>query len=162
MEAAPRLDRRAHDDELRATLLRDTRDVLAQAPRPRANDLPPDRDAVGARHRGCGLEPLLQAGDRAVHVCVQRQLALDDERRDEQDPGAAIGSEPAGKVERVLGLLPVEERDDDAPVGDRARPAREAPGTAVENAYVRQLHRNRWYGTEARITFGSTSRSRFT
>ena len=144
MEAATRLDRRAHDDELRAALLRDTRDVLAQAPRPRANDLPPDRDAVGARHRGCGLEPLLQAGDRAVHVCVQRQLALDDERRDEHDPGAAIGSEPAGKVERVLGLLPVEERDDDAPVRDRAGPAREAPRPAPEERDAGAPHRMKW------------------
>jgi hypothetical protein len=32
----------------------------------------------------------------------------------------------------------------------------------VEHVYVRKLHLMRWYGTEARITFGSTSSSRFT
>jgi hypothetical protein len=32
----------------------------------------------------------------------------------------------------------------------------------VEQSYVREPHRMRWYGTEARLTFGSTSSSRFT
>jgi hypothetical protein len=32
----------------------------------------------------------------------------------------------------------------------------------MEESDVGQLHRRSWYGTEARITCGSTSRSRFT
>ena len=39
-------------------------------------------------------------------MCVERQLPLDHERRDEDDPGTAVGSEPAGEIERVLRLLP--------------------------------------------------------
>ena len=104
----------------------------------------------------------LRLGERPVHVRVQRQLALDHERRNEDDAGASVGGETAGEIERVLGLLPVEQRHDDAPVGDRARPAREASGAMVEEAYVGDLHRSSWYGTEARITCGSTSSSRFT
>jgi hypothetical protein len=50
-EAAPGLDRRAHNDELRAALGGDTRDLLAEAPRPRPDDFPPDADAVGADDR---------------------------------------------------------------------------------------------------------------
>jgi hypothetical protein len=143
VEASSRLDGRTDDHELRAALRGDACDVLAEAPRPRADDLLPYADAVRACHSGRGLEPLLQAGEPAVHVCVEGQLALDDERSDEDDPGAAIGREPAGEIERVFRLLPVEQGHDDAPVGDRARPAREAPRPAPQQADVRELHRNR-------------------
>jgi hypothetical protein len=93
---------------------------------------------------------------------VERQLALDDERRHEHDAGAAIGGEPAGEIERVLGLLPLEQWDDDAAVGDRAGPACDTPRPATQHPDVRPLHRMSWYGTEARITCGSKSSSRFT
>lgn len=160
MEAAPGLDRRADDDELRAALGRDPPNLLAQAPRPRADDLAPDRNSVRVRNRCGGFEPLLQAHELPVEVRVERQLPLEHGGRDEDDARSAVGREPAGEVERVLGLLPVEQRHDDGAVGDRARPAREAAGAAVEEVYVRQLHFRSWYGTEARITLGSKSRSR--
>jgi hypothetical protein len=144
MEAAARLDRRSHDDKLGAPLRRDPRHLLAEAAGTRADDLPPFAHAVGGRDRGRALEPLLEVGEPLVHVRVQRQLALDDERPDEDDAGAAIGGEPAGEVERMLGLLPVEQRHDDAAVGDRAGPAREAAGTAMERPDVRHLHRISW------------------
>jgi hypothetical protein len=131
-EAPPRLDRRTDDDELGPPLGGDTGDLLAEAPRPRAHDLPPHADAVRARHGSSRLEPLRQLGDLPVEVGIQRQLALDDERRDEDDLGAAVGREPAGEVERVLRLLALEQGHDDAPVGDRAAPAREAPRPAPE------------------------------
>ncbi len=162
MEAAPRFDGCADHDELGAVLRGDARDVPAEAPRPRADDLLPHADAVRARHRGRGLEPLLQFAELSVEMRVQRQLALDDERDDEDDAGAAVGGEPAGEVERVLRLLPLEQGHDDAPVGDRLGPHREAPRAPPERPDVGQLHLIRWYGTEARITFGSTSSSRFT
>ena len=108
MEAAPRLDRRAHDDELRAALSRDARDLLAEAPGPRADDFPLDADAVGARDRFRRLEPLLEGGEAAVHVRVERQLALDHQRPDDDDARTAVRCEPAGEVERVLRLLTIE------------------------------------------------------
>jgi hypothetical protein len=144
VEAAPRLDRRAHDDELRAPLGGDARDFLAEAPRPRPDDLPLDADAVGADDRFRRLEPLLEGGEAAVHVRVQRQLPLDDERSHEDDAGAAIGREPAGEIERVLRLVAIEQRHDDAPVPDRARPAREAPGATAQHSDVREPHRMSW------------------
>ena len=162
MEAAPRLDGRADYDELGAPLQSDANDFLAEAARARADDLPPDVHAVGVRHRGCGVEPLLEAHELPVEVRVDRQLPLEDGRRDEDDAGAAIGREPAGEVDRVLRLLSVEQRHHDRPVGDRARPARESSRTMVEEPYAGELHRRSWYGTEARITFGSTSSNRFT
>jgi hypothetical protein len=143
-EASPRLDRRPHHDELGAALGRDARDLLAEAAGARADDLLPDADAVRARDRGCGFEPFLQAGDRVVHVGLERQLVLDDERRDEDDPGTAVGREAAGEVERVLGLLLVEQRHDDAAVRDRARPARKTPRTAGQHSDVGQLHLSSW------------------
>ena len=39
----------------------DARDLSPETSGPCANDLPPHRDSVGGRHRGRGLEPLLQA-----------------------------------------------------------------------------------------------------
>jgi hypothetical protein len=143
-EAAPRLDGGADDDELGTTLCGDARNLYAEAPRASAGDLAPHAHAVGARHGRRGLEPLPEAGKRAVHAGVQRQLALDRERRDENDPSASVRCETAGEIERVLGLLPLEQRHDDAAVADRARPAREAPGAAVEHPDVGQLHRSSW------------------
>jgi hypothetical protein len=162
VEAAPRLDGRADDDELGTTLGGDARDLLAETARACSDDLPAHADPVRARHRGGRLEPLLEAAELAVHVRVQRQFSLDEKRRDEDDARAAVGREPAGKVERVLRLFPVEQRHDDRAIGDRSRPAREAPGAAVEQPDVGPPHRSSWYGTEARMTFGSTSSSRFT
>jgi hypothetical protein len=140
MEAAPRLDGRTDDDELRAAFGGDARDLAAEAPRPRAHDLAPHRDAVRARERLGRLQPLSEAGQLAVHVRGERQLALDDERADDDDAGAAVGREPAREIERVLGLLPVEQRHDDRAVGDRLRPQREPP----ESSDVRPSHRSRW------------------
>lgn len=162
MKAAPRLDRRTHDDELRTALRGDTCDVLAEASRPHSDHLAPHVDAVRGGHRGRRLEPLLQAAELSVEVRVQGQLPLEDGRSDQNDPGTAIGGEPAGQIERVLRLLRVQQRHDDAPVGDRARPAREMPRPAPQQPDVGQPHRMSGYGTEARITCGSTSRSRFT
>ncbi len=122
----------------------DARNFFAEASGARADDLPPHPDAVRARHRGRRLEPLLQTGEPAVHVRVQRQLALDDERRDEDDPGAAIGGEPTRKIEGMLGLIPVEQGHDERAIRDRARPAREAPCATVQEVYVRELHRISW------------------
>jgi hypothetical protein len=141
MEAAPRLDRRAHDDELRSALGRDARHLLGQASRACAHDLAPHTDAVRAGNRRRRLEPLLQAHELPVEVRVDRELPFENRRRDEDDPGAAVGGEAAGEVERVLRLLPVEQRHDDAPVGDRPRPAREAAGAVVKEVNVREPHR---------------------
>jgi hypothetical protein len=144
LEAPARLDRRSHDDELGPPLGGDARNFFAEAPGTGAHDLPPDADAVRGRHRGGAVEPLLQARERAVHVRVQRQLALDDERPDEDDPGSAVGGEATGEVERMLRLVLVEQRHDDAAIGDRARPAREAPRAPVERSQVERLHRISW------------------
>jgi hypothetical protein len=135
---------RADHEELRPMLRRDAGHLVTEASRTRAHDLPPDGDAVRAGHRGCRVEPLLQVGQPAVHVRVQRQLTLDHERRHEDDAGPPVGGEAAGEIERVLGLLPVEQGDRDAAIGDRARPACEMPGTAVEQAYVGEPHRRSW------------------
>ena len=162
MESPPRLHGRPHHQELRPPLGGHAGHFLSDAARARADDLAAHPEAVGAGHRGRRLEPLSNAHELPVEVCIERQLALQDGRGDENDSGAAIGCEPAGEVDRVLGLGVVEQGDDDRAVRDRTRPAREATRTTVQQVYVRQLHRISWYGTEARITCGSTSRRRFT
>jgi hypothetical protein len=144
MESAPRLDGRADDQELRTSLGGDAGHVLAEAARPRTDDLATHADAVGSGHRSRGLEPLLDTHELPVEVCVERQLALEDGGRDEDDSGAAIGGEPAGEVDRVLGLRVVEQGDDDRAIRDRTRPAREATRATVEDVYVRESHRISW------------------
>ena len=135
------------------------RDVLAEAPGSHADDLAPHADAVGGCNGGRGLEPLLEAHELPVEMRVERQLALEDCRPDEDDSGTPICCETAGEIDCMLGLFLLEQRHDDAAVRDRAR---EAARAALERSDVRELHRNSWYGTEARITCGSTSSSRFT
>jgi hypothetical protein len=144
VEAAPRLDGRPDDHELRSPLGGHPRDLLAEAAGSGTDDLPPYVDAVGARDRGRGLETPLEAHALSVEMRVERQLALEDGRGHEHDTGAAVGREAAGEVERVLGLLPVEQRHDDAAVGDRARPAREAPRAPAQQPEVRHPHRISW------------------
>jgi hypothetical protein len=125
VEAAARLDGRADDDELGAMLGRDASRILAEAPWSRPHDPAPNADAVGVRYGRRRLEPAPQLHQLAVELRVERQLARHDERRDEHDPRAAVGGEPAGQVERVLRLRQVEKRDDDP-------------------AWPREPHRSNW------------------
>jgi hypothetical protein len=141
VEAAPRLDRSADDDQLSAPLGGDSRDLLAEAPGTSTDDLAAHGDAVRARNRRCRLEPLSQTDELSVEVRVQRQLALEDGRSDEDDARSAIGGEPAREVEGMLRLFAVEQRHDDAAVSDRAGPAREASRPAMKEPDVGQLHR---------------------
>jgi hypothetical protein len=144
LEAAPRLDRRADDHELGPALGRDACDLLAEAAGPGTDDFPTHVDAVRAGDGRRGLESLLQAHELPVEVRLDRQLTLEDGRRDEHDTRAAVGREPAGEIERMLRLLPVEQRHDDGAIRDRASPAREAPSPPMEPSDVGQPHRISW------------------
>jgi hypothetical protein len=90
------------------------------------------------------VERPLQCSELGIEVRVERQLLRDDERCDEDDLGAAIAGEPAGEIERVLGLLSAEQRDDDAAVADRGGPARESPRAAPDRPDVGALHYKTW------------------
>ena len=142
-ETAPRLDRRTDDDELSPVLGRDAGDFLAGEPRPCSNDLTPDADPVRRGDRRRGIEPLAELSQ--VEARIERQLALDDERRDEDDSRPAVGGETAREVEGVLGLLPLEQRHDDRPVGDRPRPPRQPARAAVDEPEIEaRSHRMTW------------------
>jgi hypothetical protein len=140
---------------------RDLRELVAQRAAASPDDPPLRAHAVGLGDGGRVCERRTQAFRLGLEVRVERQLLRHEERRDEDDARAAVGREPAGEVERMLRLAAAEERDHDAPVADRGSPPGEAAGPAAESADVRALHRI-WYGTLARITPGSTSRSRLT
>ena len=107
----------------------------------------PDDGAVRAHpvrlgDRGRLRERLAEGLDLGVEMGVERQLVRDDERCDEDDARTPVGGEPAGEVERVLGLGAAEERNDDAAVPEPSHSS--------------------WYGTLARMTPGSSRRSRLT
>jgi len=164
LEAAPRLDRRTDDDELRPALVRDARDLVPEQTGASADDLAPHSDSVRRRDRRGGIEPVSECAQLVVEACVEGQLPIDEERRDENDPRAAVRGEPARESEGVLRLLPLEQRHDDRAVGDRPGPPRQPPRAAVEEPDVGQAesHLTSGYGTEASRTFGSTRSRRLT
>jgi len=143
-------------------ILRHLGELLAERALARADDPADRRCAVRLGDGGRVLERPAERPDLVLEMRVERQLLRGDERRDEHDSCAAVGGEAAGEVERMLGLRPAEERHDDAAVADGGRAPSEAAGLAAEGAQVRAAHHRSWYGTLARMTPGSRSRSRFT
>ena len=141
LEAAPRLDRSADDDELGTALVRDARDLLTEQSGARADDLAPRTDAVRRRDGRGRVEPVAQRAQLSVETCVERQLSLDEERGDENDPRAAVRGEPAREIERVLRLLLLEQRHGDRPIADRTGPTCKPLGSTVQDADVGQSHR---------------------
>jgi hypothetical protein len=75
---------------------------------------------------------------------VEGQLALEDGRRYEHDTRTTVGREPAGEIERVLRLLPVEQGHHDGAIRDRAGPARKAASAVVQQVDVGKLHLMSW------------------
>jgi hypothetical protein len=132
LEATPRLDRSADDNKLRAALSRHARDFLTEQTGARADDFAPHANAVRRGDRRGRVEPIAERAHLVVKARVERQLPLDEERRDEHDARAAVSCEPAREIERVLRLLPLEQRHGDRPITDRPRPARQPPSAATE------------------------------
>lgn len=120
----------------------DLRQLASERAGARADDGAVRADPVRLGDRGRLRERLAERLDLRVEMGVERQLLRDDEGCDEDDVGAAVGREAAGEVERVLRLGAAEQRHDDA-------------------AVTEQPHSS-WYGTLARMTPGSSRRSRFT
>jgi len=135
-------------------------DLPAECSGARAEDSTARADAVGVRDDLRGVEPALQLCGLGAEVRVQRQLAVDQQGRHEHDACATIGGKPAGEIERVHGLVSLEQGDEDAPVPDRLGPAGEAAHSLPYAREVGALHRRSWYGTEPRMTFGSNRSSR--
>ena len=161
LEAASRLDRSADDDELGSALCRHARDFLAEQAGASADDLAPHTDAVGRRDRRGRVKPITQRAQLFIEACVERQLSLDEERRDENDSRAALRGEPAREIERVVRLLLFQQRHDDRPIGDGAGPPRKPPRVAMHESEIdAQSHRITWYGTDARMTCLSKRSSR--
>ena len=152
-EAAPRLDGRAHDDELGPVVVGDLGDLLPEPACARPDDHASDAHAVRVGDRRRLVEVLTQL--REIEVRVERQLLLDEERRHEDDARSAICREPAREVEGVLCLSETEQRDDDVAITDcRGSPGEPAQLSAGGKP---QPHRRRWYGTLVRMTLGSNS-----
>ena len=120
---------------------RDVGELLSERALSRADDLSMGRNAVRLGDGGCVRERGAECLELAVEVRIERKLLRDDQRRDEYDVRPAVGRQAAGEIERVLRLVLVEQRHDDAPVGDRARPPGVPPRAAVEDTDVGQSHR---------------------
>jgi len=125
-------------------IARDLGNLPADPPHPGAYEPAPGPEPVGIRDRGRVIQPPAQLPRLGVEMGVERQLLRDEQRRDEDDAGAAVRRKPAGEVERVLRLLPTQQRHDDAPEARRGRPPHEAPDTAREAAEIEALHRSSW------------------
>ena len=140
-EAATGRDRRADDDELGPVVARHVRHLPADPPHPRADEPAPRPEPVRVRDRGRMVEPLSQLADLGVEMGVERQFLLDEQWRNEDDAGAAVRREAAGKVECMLRLLLAEQRHDDAPVADGGRPPGQVAHPAPQRLEIETFHR---------------------
>jgi len=105
-----------------------------------ADDDAPCGDAVG---RGDGVGVVERQSQLAqIEVRVERQLLRHHQRGDEQDARAAVGSEPAGEVEGVLGLGSPEQRHHDRAIADSDRAPRKAPRPPPERTDARAAHQS--------------------
>ena len=109
-----------------------------------ADHSPPRPHAVRLGDRVGAVEPLAERLDLGVEMGVERQVAGDEERGDEDDARAPVGGEPAGEVERVHRLLVAEQGHDDAAVADRHCPPREPPQPPLQRSDVGTSHRRIW------------------
>jgi hypothetical protein len=64
-----------------------------------------------------------------MEVSIERQLPVDEERCQQEDACTTIGGQPASQVERMAGVLVVEQRDEDLAVA-----AGEAAGCSAQAA----------------------------
>jgi hypothetical protein len=79
----------------------------------RADDPPADADTVRVDDRRGMVERRLQGVGLVMEMRVEREFLRHEERSYEDDARAAVGGQAAREVERVLGLVAAEERDDD-------------------------------------------------
>jgi hypothetical protein len=135
-------------------------ELEAERARPGADQPPPGPHAVRLGDRVGTVEPLAERLDLRIEMRVERQLAGDEQGRDEDDARPPVRGETAGEVERVHRLLLPEQWHDNAAVADRHRPPRKPPQPPLQRTDIGPLHSRIWYGTLARIRFGSKSSSR--
>jgi hypothetical protein len=115
-EASLRLDGGSDHDERGAHVLRGVGDRASELTRPRAHDLSVRTDPVALGQRALTTELDSKCLFLTVEMSVKRQLPVDKKGRQQEDARAPIGGEPASKIERMTGVLLVQERDDDHPV----------------------------------------------
>ena len=138
-------------------------ELLAKRAGAGADHSPPRPHAVRLGDRVGAVEPLAERLGLRIEMGVERQLAGDEQGRDKHDAGPPVRRETAGEVERVHRLLVPEQRHHDVAVADRRRPPREPPQPPPQRTDVepsQSSHSRIWYGTLARIRFGSKSSSR--
>jgi hypothetical protein len=115
-EAPLRLDCGSHYDEGGAHVLCGIGDRASELPRPGTHDLSVCADPIALGKRPLAVQLDTENLFLTVEVSIERQLPVDEERRQQEDACTTIGGEPASQVERVAGVLLVEQRDDDHPV----------------------------------------------
>ncbi len=115
-EAALRLDCGSHHDEGGAHVLGGIGNRASELAGTRAHDLSVRADPIALGERPLAAQLDTKNLFLTVEVSIERQLPVDEERREQEDARTTIGGEPASQVERMAGVLLVEQRDDDHPV----------------------------------------------
>jgi hypothetical protein len=125
-------------------IARDFGELVAERARPGADQPPPRPHAVRLGDRIGAVEPLAERLDLGIEMGVERQLAGDEERRDEDNASSPVGGEPAGEVEGMHRLLVPEQRHHDAAEADRHRAPREPPQPPLQRSDVGESQSRIW------------------
>jgi len=135
-EAPLRLDGGSDHDEGGAYVFSGVGNGASKLAGPGAHDLPVRADPVTLGKRPIAAELDTEGGFFTVEVSIERQLPVDEERRQQEDASPTIGGEPAGQVQRMPGVLLVEQRNDDHPVsaGEAMSCSTETTTAAVKQA----------------------------
>ena len=107
-EAPLGLDGGSDHDEGGAYVLGGVGDGASELAGPCAHDLSVRADAIALGKRPLAAELDTERRFLTVEVSIERQLPVDEERRQQEDARATIGGQPAGQVQRVTGVLLVE------------------------------------------------------
>lgn len=94
-EASLRLDGGSEHDERGAYVLGGVRDGTSELAGSRTDDLSVRADPVELGKRPLAAELDTERRLLTVEMSIQRQLPVDEERRQQEDPRATIGGKPA-------------------------------------------------------------------
>ncbi len=115
-KAALRIDGGPDNDQRGAYVVGSFGNGAAELTVSSAHDTSVRADSVALRNSALACEFGTEYGLFILKVSVERQLQLDEERREHENARATLRCEPAGQIECVTCVLGLEHRNNDHPI----------------------------------------------